>query len=145
MKYCDQLIFCSRPSFDFSREDLLNIMVSAQEKNNHEQLSGLLIFHRHKFIQLIEGSDNKVDGLFAKIQRDPRHTGIKTLFYQSSPTRVLPTWVMASSSVLLQSTQPSDKEFFVSMDEAQNICRTLPDNMQKIFDRFFSGKDPVET
>lgn len=136
MKTFQQLIFCSRPSVDLSQEDLLDIMVSAQEKNSSKQISGLLIFHNNKFFQLIEGAAEEVDSLFAKIKHDERHMGIETLLYQSSPSRVMPTWVMGFSSDMPLGEEMSDQAFFVPMDELVMICATLPDSVRKIFCRF---------
>ena len=44
--------------------------------NNQEQITGLLILKNKHFFQILEGETKKVDTLFKKIQKDPRHRRI---------------------------------------------------------------------
>ena len=44
--------------------------------NNQEQITGLLILKNKHFFQILEGETKKVDTLFKKIHKDPRHRRI---------------------------------------------------------------------
>jgi len=86
-----QLIYTSRAIAEFSDTVLLEILGKAQTNNEHLKLSGFLVFHRGSFMQLLEGNENEVLAMYARIQRDSRHTDFKKLFEDDVTERAMPS------------------------------------------------------
>ena len=71
------------------------IGVISSRNNQKVNITGLLVYFEKMFFQIIEGDDQDVDQLFAKIWKDPRHEDILRLKteYEVSE-RLFPTWSM---------------------------------------------------
>jgi hypothetical protein len=73
-------------------DDILNI---AQKRNRADGLTGLLIYDGRRFMQYLEGDEAKVRGLYARIERDPRHFAMVTLRESRGEMRQFADWDMA--------------------------------------------------
>jgi len=68
--------------------------VSARN-NMRDGITGMLVASGNLFFQLIEGPDEAIDALFAKIARDERHTNVMALGTESGDLkRLCPNWGM---------------------------------------------------
>jgi hypothetical protein len=72
------------------------IVEKARQHNVSANISGFLMFDRHRFHQILEGPEEKVDILFAKIQADRRHRNVEPLSRHAITHRDFPDWSMAS-------------------------------------------------
>lgn len=88
-----QLIYASRP-FGFDDLALSGILASARRNNRRDGITGALICREDLFLQLLEGPQNVVTALFARIVRDDRHTDVVTLVSGDIETRLFPEWAM---------------------------------------------------
>ncbi len=78
-----------------SEAEITRIGVTSGENNQQEQITGLLVYFEKLFFQVIEGEDDKVNRLFAKIGADPRHNDILRLKTEYNITeRLFPGWSM---------------------------------------------------
>lgn len=57
-------------------------------------VTGILLYNSGNFMQLIEGDDEKVEGLYEKIRQDTRHTGVTPLIRESITQRNFDSWLM---------------------------------------------------
>lgn len=89
------LIYSSMASPEIEESDLKDIIVSAEKNNHGNEITGMLIFHDGRFFQMLEGSKEKVQAVFEKIQADPRHSAIIKLFEGETSKRHFPDWKMA--------------------------------------------------
>lgn len=129
------LIYTSKPAVRAGEKILLEILEESQNGNFKNRISGLLVFHRGRFIQLLEGRESDVKELFAIIQRDRRHTDIEIVCEGSSPTRAFPTWIMAfAGGNDVENMDPVD--FYFSIGDIKDICRELNHPVGKIFLEF---------
>lgn len=75
-----RLIYTSRLSVNFTNdafiEQLSSILNASTRHNQVEDITGALIFDNNWFVQVLEGSRDKVWSLFKKIERDSRHTAV---------------------------------------------------------------------
>lgn len=60
----------------FSDDELLELLKVARANNARLGITGTLLYSDGNFVQLIEGPDDAVDALYARISRDPRHTAL---------------------------------------------------------------------
>lgn len=67
----------------------------ARSNNKRLQLSGALLVSDDWFVQTLEGDEATVRGLFAKIERDPRHDRVEVLEADPVAGRVFSRWAMA--------------------------------------------------
>jgi hypothetical protein len=77
---------------DWMIEDLLS---KAQKKNRKNGLTGILVFDGRRFMQYLEGEEDKVRETFKRIQQDPRHYAIVMLREGSGEHRQFADWDMA--------------------------------------------------
>ena len=90
MKQC---LYASRARHAFTVEELDELLTRARERNHANGLTGLLVFGRGGFVQVVEGAPADVDAVYARIARDPRH---EVLMHTSRPIgqRHFPEWQM---------------------------------------------------
>jgi hypothetical protein len=58
-------------------------------------ITGVLLFVEGAFLQILEGEKDDVLGLMERIQRDPRHRGVKVFYEQEVDERAFASWSMA--------------------------------------------------
>ena len=76
-------------------EEINTIGIVSSKNNQQDSITGLLVYFEKLFFQIIEGEDEKVDQLFIKIGKDPRHTDVLRLKTEYDiKERLFPTWSM---------------------------------------------------
>lgn len=79
------------PLTDAELTEILNV---SRANNTRDQLSGLLISHEKRFLQVLEGPEPAVKACYARILGDTRHTRVRMLSDATVDARVFPTWRM---------------------------------------------------
>lgn len=89
-----QLVYISHATPPPSAETLSAI--SEQSKTNNWQVgvTGLLLYSRGDYLQLLEGPLLEVAELYSRISRDPRHERVLPLLLQPATRRYFPEWKM---------------------------------------------------
>lgn len=124
---CYQLIFTSRATVEVTIQMLLELMQKAEQHNNQNSISGLLLYANNRFIQLIEGRHREpVRTLFSKIKKDPRHTNVNVITAGEGHEMHMSAWVMGFSLPEGNGHTLRGKSFYIGMDEAMNICQSMP-------------------
>ncbi|MFI5496776.1 BLUF domain-containing protein [Actinoplanes sp. NPDC051859] len=97
--------------------EIFDIHLQAQRNNARDGLTGVLLFNRSYFVQLLEGERVTVTAAFARIAADERHKDVCLLRVDDITERDYPDWSMglldaASPSVqaVLKEASP-DREF----------------------------------
>jgi hypothetical protein len=94
-----KLIYCSQSLIQGTERErdaeIARILAASRECNRRYEITGALIFNSGRFAQALEGPQDAVKALFARIQRDPRHREVTV--YRSGPggSRDFPDWSMA--------------------------------------------------
>ena len=78
---------------------LTSLLRKARLYNEQAQLTGLLLFAKGHFLQLLEGPEPALSDLYARINDDPRHYDVRTLAYGPIEQRAFPHWPMAYAPV----------------------------------------------
>ncbi len=73
-----------------------DIVATARRNNAKADIDGFLMFDRTRFHQILEGPEDQIDALFAKIKADPRHTNIECLSRETITERYFSEWSMGS-------------------------------------------------
>ncbi|WP_199799172.1 BLUF domain-containing protein [Erythrobacter insulae] len=88
-----RLIYRSQP-FGFDNAMLSGILLQARRNNQRGDITGALICRHDVYLQLIEGPDDAIDGVFGRILADDRHTNVKLLLEEPCEDRMFPEWAM---------------------------------------------------
>lgn len=89
-----RLTYLSRPVKPFTDEDFDDIESKSIAANNARDVTGLLIVHDDRILQILEGRETAVRELYAKIEADRRHTITKLVSTVEDDERLLLTWSM---------------------------------------------------
>jgi hypothetical protein len=89
-----QIIYASAASKKMTGEELEEILETARRNNSEKGISGMLLYHGGSFLQVLEGPDEELKGLIAKIKADERHNKIKLLFMDRVDEKEFDDWSM---------------------------------------------------
>ncbi len=78
MRYA--IAYISNRSQSTTDEDVNLILSQADQYNNKNKITGLLVYSDENFFQLIEGEKNEIVQLFEKIKNDQRHKTLIKFF-----------------------------------------------------------------
>ncbi len=91
------LVHCAYTSLlapECTDAELLPILTKARRTNPGLQATGLLLFHRRSFFQVLEGPRHRIDALYERISADPRHTRVTRLVHEPIADRSFRDWTM---------------------------------------------------
>ena len=89
-----RLVYLSRQETTLTTKDIHQIIETSEKNNEANGLSGLLIYSKRSFLQVIEGDIYKLNGSFAKICRDARHSDISIVEFTSIENQLFANWKM---------------------------------------------------
>lgn len=90
-----QLTYQSTAETFITEDDLEAILNSANTINEQHQITGCLVYHEGKFIQILEGDEEAVRKIYSKIIQDNRHHTINLLWECEAENRYFQDWNMA--------------------------------------------------
>jgi hypothetical protein len=94
-----RVIYCSRAVVDFDPEALIGLLRTARQRNERAGISGMLLYCRQSFLQMLEGDALALDETFDRIKADPRHTRIRELQNTEISRRMFADWSMGFEHV----------------------------------------------
>ena len=95
-----RLTYASRSTFPASREDagfppeVGSILMQSRRNNARRRLSGGLYYADGCFFQVLEGRQDEVEALYARLQADPRHRDLRVLDRREIPEPAFRAWAM---------------------------------------------------
>lgn len=90
-----ELIYVSDTDQFQNEDQLLELLTQARDKNKRLNITGLLIYHNKKFMQLLEGAEEDVKSLMEEIKNDSRHSNVQVLIENKIEQRSFKQWSMA--------------------------------------------------
>lgn len=87
-------IYASAASREFTPEELDELLVVARRNNEALGVTGMLLYEKGSFFQILEGPSEAVEPLYAKIGTDKRHASISKLILEPIEERNFPNWSM---------------------------------------------------
>ena len=88
------LVYTSTASQPFRESALEQLLAECRENNAAADVTGMLLYRRGRFIQVLEGVADTVRALTDRIRRDPRHHDMRVLIEERVPQRRFPDWTM---------------------------------------------------
>ncbi len=93
------LIYVSVATDPMSPDALDDLLSVSRANNEARRLTGMLLYKNQRFMQVLEGEDSVVAGLFETVKHDPRHGHIDILRYEHIQYRSFPDWSMAFQNI----------------------------------------------
>jgi hypothetical protein len=136
------LTYVSSASTRFSREALKRLLDQCAFANKAVGVTGMLLYQDGNFMQVLEGHEHSVRGLYAKIERDPRHMGLITLLQGEIEERQFPTWSMGFREITrdpgpiedgythFMNSKISDVQFAANPTRAQSLLLKFKQGME---------------
>lgn len=90
-----QLNYHSVSNPGLNSNDLDNILEKAIAVNSQKNITGCLIYHNNRFVQILEGEKKDVLQVYKKIKTDTRHQTVTLLWENPIDKRYFPEWNMA--------------------------------------------------
>jgi len=127
-----RLTYLSRPVKPFTDADFDDIETKSVAANHARDVTGLLIVNGDRILQILEGREDAVRELYAKIEADSRHTVTKLVSALEDEVRLLLTWSMVVRKV---TGTPPDvlEEYSEVYDEllhAESQCELTIDHVE---------------
>lgn len=89
------LVYVSSAVKPFTQNELVELLATCRANNEALGISGMLLYKDGNFMQALEGEEQQVRALNAKISRDPRHRGMMVLLQEHQAQRSFAGWSMA--------------------------------------------------
>lgn len=94
------LLYTSAETEQLSEAELLSLLEKARNYNSKHNITGMLLYHKNSFLQVLEGDKNVIDDLFRlKISLDKRHTSLTKYFHSPIEQRTFPEWSMGFHTI----------------------------------------------
>ena len=74
---------------------IAGIVAQSRDHNLRHGITGMLVAGGHRYLQVIEGPGEVIDGLAMRLRRDDRHLGMSVLVDRSIDRRSFDGWSMA--------------------------------------------------
>lgn len=90
-----EIIYTSRASRDLLPAELAQLLDKARAHNASQGITGMMVYHRRGFMQLLEGEQETVQALYDRIAGDPRHQQLRKIWDGPIRERGFSDWGMA--------------------------------------------------
>lgn len=118
-----QLIYVSSAIEELNDEQLDRILESSVRHNQPQSVTGMLLYARGNFMQVIEGEEAAINETYHRICQDPRHHNIFLLSREPIAKREFSTWSMAYHRLTQQDAEahPAYAPYFINGFSAPEI------------------------
>jgi hypothetical protein len=134
------MVYVSAATKPFTQMGLRELLLKARTHNTSAGATGLLLYHKLSFFQILEGYAEDVTTLFSRIERDPRHDRVMLLSRKDAAERNFGAWSMGFVAVEQAAANPPG---FVRLLEARSSFLDLQDDSElvaKLIDGFQEGR-----
>ena len=134
-----ELVYASAARHSFTPKELTELLAKARTNNQALGVSGLLLYHRGSFLQVLEGEEPVVDALFEKIAKDPRHDRCIVIKRSTIASRRFADWNMGFVEVSAAVAQKLDG-FTFFLQQGRIDLKADAERTAKILGEFRSGQ-----
>ena len=120
------LVYISSARPGFGKAQIRTLLNRSRRKNTMLGITGLMLHHEGKILQVLEGEERTVRALYEVIQADPRHIGCTVLLEETTPARQYPHWPMTFRDLDgADLEEPAMVELPADLSEAQKLLLHL--------------------
>jgi hypothetical protein len=92
-------VYASAAVRQFETAELTTLLQAARKHNEGAGLTGMLLYTEGSFFQVLEGTPDAVQALYARIELDKRHDHVTKIIDEAIPGRSFANWTMGFSQV----------------------------------------------
>nr|GFC63030.1 hypothetical protein [Tanacetum cinerariifolium] len=96
------IIYLSWTTGPFTDKELQQLLTCSRQRNTELAVTGILLYGNEQFLQVLEGEEEVVQGVYARIRRDARHCNVLTFANKAIGQRTFTDWAMAFQPVSSQ-------------------------------------------
>ena len=102
-------------------DEIAELLTKSRLNNERHGITGALLYHRDRFIQIVEGDDATVLARYEIIAADPRHRSVHKMREGQIGARQFPQWTMGFRSLSDESLKQLDgfEDFFARTGRAR--------------------------
>ncbi len=89
-----RLLYYSSASEHLQQNDIRSILSKSIKYNTHKNITGVLVYDKHYFMQLLDGDRDEVNELYNRVIQDPRHSNIRLIHYGALAGQRFTEWSM---------------------------------------------------
>lgn len=93
------VLYVSREAYEMEGSDMLKLLFDARDYNRRAGITGLLLHHEHRFMQMLEGPRAVVEPMFARIEQDARHCDVTVETHGPARERLFADWTMGFADI----------------------------------------------
>lgn len=112
MEYC--ITYFSSAVSSTTEQVVLDIVNFSRENNAQLGITGVLLYINGHIVQVLEGQQPLVEGLYNRIRADPRHTDVRTVISQPIAQRLFERWYMGYE--MLSTSQYEEVRTIIPID-----------------------------
>lgn len=121
------MVYISSATLGLGTREMGAIVKAAQINNAALGITGILLYNRGNFMQLIEGEKQATKELYEKINADRRHTQVSLLLSEPITHRNFENWSMGYKNLELDiDIDPAIKSSFLDEDLNFSIYKNNP-------------------
>ena len=94
MRSLISLMYASRSTEYFHEHEIPDLLQQARIANARQEITGMLLYIRGSFLQVLEGQPEMVDVVFSKIAWDKRHAQSRLISRETILERAFEGWTM---------------------------------------------------
>jgi hypothetical protein len=100
------LVYSSTATEQFDDDELQQLLTESRAFNEGEDISGMLLYRGGRFIQFLEGPEDRVRQLMTTIGDDPRHENVRVLLDGHPDARQFAEWTMGYEPIRTPTQTP---------------------------------------
>jgi len=100
-----QLIYVSVRTSKCTDTEIEKILEASNRKNGDKDITGVLLYSKTKFIQVLEGDKNDILALYDEIKKDERHRNVAMISLSPIKERFFPSWQMGEKKFDTESVE----------------------------------------
>lgn len=94
-----ELVVNSRASSNLDIQEIEDISNKSYKFNTENNITGCLLYHNHQFLHILEGEEDVIEQLLARVNLDKRHCDMIILMRGNKKERSFNKWNLAYGSI----------------------------------------------
>jgi uncharacterized membrane protein (DUF373 family) len=94
-----RLTYASTAINEWSPEELLSLLKTCRTNNGAKNITGILLYAKGTFFQVLEGDETTTNNLYRVIEKDKRHKDVTLIEKQPITERAFPYWSMGFEKI----------------------------------------------
>ena len=129
------LIYVSSATRQMSEEELIYLLSQSRDRNERQNVTGILLYAGGNFIQILEGEEKDVEEIYQSILNDDRNRGNILIEKENIKQRDFPDWSMGFEHLTNQkkTTIKGYSEFLEREMEPEEIAKNSNEIIELLY------------